>query len=149
MLNNISSVARLARAAMRAGRFEEARAAYGFLVAQGSMKHSHHLAYAGCLTKLKDSSSARRHMQEFHKIQPLGLPPKDCEPEPPRILVIRGMDKTKPTLGKQADGSYKPKLRCGHFTPRYLLPNDAPARQRVTFVPGGDIAAQLPPYPNA
>ncbi len=105
------------------------------------------LAFAGTLTKLKHSKAARDSYRAFVERNPLGIAPKGRHEKDPLLLVVRGFDKTRPTIGLRTSGEYKPKLRGGHYTIQYLLPRNAVPRQTFT-IPGqlGINDALLPDF---
>ncbi|MDG2340527.1 MAG: tetratricopeptide repeat protein [Paracoccaceae bacterium] len=106
---------------------------------------STHLAFASVLTRLGLQNAARDVFRDFVQRNPLGKLSAKIGVGDPLLLVVRGFDKTKPTIGKRTNGDYKPKLRGGHFTIQYLLEKDAIARRTFTIAGDAGINEDLLP----
>lgn len=120
---------------LRQGKFEEAAPILQEAAELLPNDRKTQLAFAGLLTRLRLSKAARDVFRSFVERQPLGIAPKGRKETDPLLLVVRGFDKTRPTIGRRSNGDYKPKLRGGHFTIQYLLRREAVPRQTLT-IPG-------------
>lgn len=105
------------------------------------------LAFAGILTKIRLSKASRDVFRSYVERNPLGNAPRGRKETDPLVLVVRGFDKTRPTIGRRSNGDYKPKLRGGHYTIQYLMRREAVPRQTFT-IPGdlGVNGAALPDF---
>ena len=127
------------------GAFEAAEKASQREISEGSRSATDHMVYAALLAHRGEVSAARKVLQSFYQKHPLGTPPAQLPPESERLLYVRGLDQTRPFIGKGSNGKYKAMLRGGHYTLAYLLPKAELTRQRLTLTPDSDPRQLRPP----
>jgi len=132
---------------LRQGSFDEASTILQEVVELLPDDRKAHLSLSALLTRQRRSEAGRNVFRKYIERLPLGIAPENHTDADPLVLVIRGLDKTQPTIGRRSNGEYKPKLRGGHFTIQYLLSRDAVPRQTFT-IPGdlGVNSAALPRF---
>lgn len=129
------------------GAFEAAEKACLRQIKEGSRSATDHMTLAALLARRGEGEAARIGLQDFYRRHPLAPPPPHLTPTADRLLYVRGLDKTRPLLGKGSNGRYKAMLRGGHYTLAYLMPPSVMARQRLTLTPETDPAQlNLPPH---
>jgi hypothetical protein len=135
------------KALLSAGQFDKALDAFQQVITLDPSHRAAHLSVAALKSKKGDKLGAQAFLRDFYARVPLGPPPPVDQPADPLVLRLRGFDKTAPVIGKSRSGEYKTKLRGGHFTTQYLLPNKAIAQRTMTLSGPAPLRLEnFPPY---
>ncbi|MDJ0820957.1 MAG: hypothetical protein QNJ09_03985 [Paracoccaceae bacterium] len=133
------------KAKLAKGAFKEAWALLEALPASARVGQTAAMTEAALGRRLGHGVQAQQVLRNHFAAHPVGRrtgPPPDKRPT---ALVMRGFDQSYATLGKSKDGSYKVKLRGGHFTLKYLLDATTIGKQRYTIAGGSEVDATALP----
>ena len=145
--NDAGAVAGLARALLRQHRLDEAFGVYSRVAREDPESRDAHSALAALMCKFGQVDEGRALLEAYYLRCPYRSVVPDGAADRPALLKIRGFDKTKITLGARNNGSTKWKMRGGHFSTRFLLPE--PAFMVHTYTITGDNIADtetVPPH---
>ena len=119
---------------LRTRNFDAAFEIYQKLLPRHPEDRGVHLATAALLHHYKRPWDGHGLMCDFFLRHPLGAMSKHC-PDGPLALAIRGQQAAMPLIVRGDEDDYRPMLRGGHFTLRYLLDKRDVARRTYTIVP--------------
>ena len=131
--DDFEALTKLARALLRQGRLDEAQQAYARVIDHDPSHRDAHCAMAALLCKAGEVKSGRRLMREYFARCPVRTSIPQGAADRPALLKIRGFDKTRIVLGERTNGSTKWKMRGGHFTTKFLLPEPGFAVHMLTI----------------
>ena len=120
---DLDALARLARALLRQHRLDEAYGVYSRVAREDPDHRDAHAALAALKCKFGQVDEGRALLEAYFERCPFRSAIPEGVEGRPALLKIRGFDKTKITLGARNNGSTKWKMRGGHFSTRFLLPD--------------------------
>ncbi len=142
------NVDKQARELLSKGAFKDALKLFSILCARNSDSHRYHLTAAALLHSAGQADAGHKLLRDYYCLHPVSKMRCDIGQDGAcSVLITRGFSGTKPTIGKSRNGTYKPKLRGGHFTLKYLMDRNSVSHCRLSVV--GDNAIDpnaVPPH---
>lgn len=146
LLRSAEGLAAIAELLLQQGRFEEARALYGELVAMEPDNATAQLALAALQAETGEPERAQGRLRAFFQRNPTSDLDDNGKSASPLVLKVRGFSGTEIMLACGEEG-WAPRLRGGHFSTKYLIEDPAFAMRRFTIA-GDNLerAGAVPPH---